>query len=70
MYILHLNIPGIHNHFNYICPLRILSLSQRERKGLLAAGASETISFYPLTVISSRSEGNFRNKVIVASDQL
>ena len=45
-------------------------MSRRERKGLLAAGASETITFYPLTLISSPSEGNFRYKVIVASDQL
>ena len=55
---------------NYICPLRIISLSQRPRKGPLAASASETITFYPLTLISSRSEGKFRNKITVASDQL
>ena len=61
--ILHLDICGIHNCLNYICRLGIISLSQIPRKGLLAAGASETIAFYPLTLISSRSEGKFKNTV-------
>ena len=44
-------------------------MSQRPRKGPLAASASETITFYPLTLISSRSEGKFRNKITVASNE-
>ena len=62
-HVLHLSIFGIHNYLNYICPLRIISLSQIPPKGLLAASASETITFYPLTLISSRSEGEFTNKI-------